>query len=132
MTRVQVSGEQDVGAAGGKRLHREPRPAYDGPRLVARRQVEWMVRYHQLDHALAACREAFPYASDLRAVDAPALEHCRARGAHADDRDLIVHERRLDLFADVAAVFGERLQETLPEVVERNVVVSRHDQERPR
>src|SRR5204862_5126191 len=107
MSRVQVSGEEDVGAARGERLHGEARPAYDGPRLVARRQVERMVRHHQLDDALADSGETLPYTSHLRAVDAPAFEHCRPRGVHADDRNLIVHERRLDLFADVAAVLGE-------------------------
>jgi hypothetical protein len=46
---VEVSGEQDVRAAGGEPLHRHPRAPDDLALVVAGRQVERVVRDDDLE-----------------------------------------------------------------------------------
>src|SRR5258706_3362927 len=132
VARVQMAGEQDVGAAGGEHLHRLARTPDKFPRMMALGQVERMMRHHDLGDARVEPAQPIAHALDLRRVDAAALEHARASGVHADDRDFIVDEGRLHLRGNVTTILGERLEEALEHVVVGDVVVAGHDQQRTR
>ena len=129
---MQMTGQQDVGAAAREHRHRLPRAADEMARVVTGRKIERMVGHHDLGDAIVQLAKALSHAGELPGVDASALECRRARRVHPDDRDLVVDEGRLGLLRDVAPVLGERLEEALEEVVERHVVVPRHDEQRSR
>ena len=56
----------------------------------------------------------------------PSLKVSGARRVDAEDGDLVVDERRLEVGLDEAAVLAERAEEALPDAVQRHVVVARH------
>ncbi len=68
--------------------------------------------------------------ADLRhllLVDAAILERQRARRVHAQHGDLVVGIERRQVVGDIAPVARERLREAAEYIVERDVVVARHD-----
>ena len=62
----------------------------------------------------------------------PFLKRQRARGVDADDRDLGIDERRLELGLTMRRYLPSGLQEALPDPVQRHVVIARHDDARRR
>src|SRR5436190_17206837 len=85
-----------------------------------------------LQHRLGERLEAALDRRHLLLVDAPVLERERARGVDADDRDLVVDERRLEVGLDDATVLAERAEKALPDAVQRHVVIARNDDLRAR
>ena len=128
MRLVQVAGYVDVGPATGELLQGLARASGDLVALVpVLRHVERMVRDDDLGDRFGKATEHVPHAVDLRLVDAAALEDERSRGAHPHDRELVVDELRLQLRREVALVAPQRGREAHEDVVQRDIMVSRHD-----
>jgi len=77
-------------------------------------------------------REARAHALELRTVDAAVLERERTRAVQPEHGDLPVDERGLEIGADVAAVLVQRARKAREHVMQRHVVVARHDDARGR
>ena len=127
MAGVQVAGEQHVDAAAGERRHREVGAADPLVGVPAGGEVERVMGDDDLDDLVGQRRQRRAQTLQLLEVDAAVLDDERARGVDADDRELGVDEGRLQVGADVALVVGERPQHAREDVVERHVVVARHD-----
>src|SRR5260370_25400719 len=56
---------------------------------------------------------------------------CRAGGVEAQERDLVIGEKGLQLRADVTAIAGESSDKSLDDIVERNIVVAGDDDDGP-
>ena len=86
-----------------------------------------MVRDDDLHHRIGERIEARDDGCDLLLVDAPALEGERTRRVDADDGDLGVDERRLEIALHDALELAERAEEPFPDAIERHVVVAGND-----
>src|ERR1700682_900111 len=64
---------------------------------------------------------------DLGRIDAPAFERQRPRGVDPERRDLVVDVERLEIFGDIPPVLGERSYESAKDIVQGNVVITRHN-----
>src|SRR5690349_16255355 len=124
---MQVTGEQQVGSAVTQATDCHGGAANQCARLTAVRQVEWMVG-DQNPQLLAPHRAKYlGHAFDLLPIDSTSLEHQRARGVDADDCYLVVDVCGFRLTRHDALVPPQRREETCHYVVERHVVISRHD-----
>jgi hypothetical protein len=95
-------------------------------------QVEGVVGDDDLRHLVAERTQPFAYLPDLLLVDASVLDGQGAGGVDPEDGHLVVRVERFEVVGDVTAVLVERLEEAREDVVERDVVVARHDDLRRR
>jgi len=124
---VEVAGEEEVDAAVREHLHRLVRAADEFEVAVLVGQVEGVVGDDDLGHRFGERIEVAMDRRQLLLVDPSVLKRQRARRVDADDGDLGVDERRLEVGVDQAAVLAERAEEALPDSIERHVVVAGDD-----
>src|SRR6185295_3406135 len=86
-----------------------------------------MMRDDNPRHLRAERREPLLHPRDLFLTDATTFDRQRASGVDTEHRDFFVMIKRLQVLGDVTAILVERLKEPRPNIVQRNVVIARHD-----
>src|SRR5258705_1697317 len=127
-----MAREQQIAFADGQHLERTLAGSDQAAGFMAGREVEWMVSDYDLDNLLRQQAQAFLRARDLTFVDAAVFESQRTRRVDSKIGDLGIEVKRLEIAAHMFAVRVERLNETLEEVVQRDIMVARDDDLRPR
>src|SRR5205085_11704865 len=111
-------------------LHRQDVTTEQISLVYPDRQIEGMMRHADLYDLSAERTEPFAYARDLTSVDAPVFSGERARGVKTEHGDLFVGVEWFEVVRDVATKLVERLRKPRPDVIERHVVIARHDDQR--
>ena len=73
-------------------------------------------------------REAVAKHVHLVMIDPPVLDRQRPRGVDAQDRDFGILVEGTEIMADIAAIAAQRRHEAAHDIVERHVMIARHDQ----
>lgn len=128
MCDVQVTGQDKVHPAATERRHSD-RCARNHVSFMSRlRRVERMVGNDNPGDMRATRVKPRATLLDLTPVYAAVLECERPRSVHAQDRDLLIRVKWLQIVMEVAAVCPEWHQASGDEIVERYIVIARNNQ----
>lgn len=122
-----MSGQQKIQAAPKKAGQRIPGAASKVLRFIAWRQIEGVMSDHDLlDAAGKATKQRF-HAEHLPVIDAAALEGKPSGGIHTGNCDFIIDVERLQIVGNVLPIDVEPVAEPGINVVQRNIMISRHN-----
>jgi hypothetical protein len=124
---MEMSGQQHVYAAFGQNFHGEASTPHYVIALHAGRQVKRMMRDHDLYVRRGHSGETGPKFGELLAIDAAIFPGKSAGGVYARHGDFRVGVEGLEIGADEAPVTVKLAHEPREQVMERDVVISRHD-----
>ena len=137
---MEMSGQQKIEATSKKAGHCFPRTAGKVRRFIPWRQIERVMRYHDLPNAIGKPAELFFHPEHLLVIDTAAFDNEPPGRIDAGNRDFIVQVEGLQVIGNILLVDIEPASKPRINVVQRNVVISRHNylrrwkrpQERPR
>ena len=124
---MEMSGQQKIEATSKKTGQRFPRMAGKMRPVIAWRQIERVMRYHDSLDAIGKPAELFFHAERLPGIDTAALEDESPGGIDAGNCDFIIEVEGIEVIGDVLLVGIERTSKPRINVVQRNIVVSRHN-----
>jgi len=122
-----MSGQQKIEATSKKTGQRFPRMAGKMRPVIAWRQIERVMRYHDSLDAIGKPAELLFHAERLPGIDTAALEDESPGGIDAGNCDFIIEVEGIEVIGDVLLVGIERTSKPRINVVQRNIVVSRHN-----
>ena len=127
VTDVEVARKKQIHSAPCEHSHSHARAPYQVAFVLTFRQIEGMMGNYNLYDPGIASTKSLTHPRDLFFVDAPFFDRQRARGVDTQDRNLVVIVKRSQIVCDIASVFAQRLKETSSHIMERHVVVTRHN-----
>jgi hypothetical protein len=122
-----MSCQQKIEATSKKAVQCFPRTAGKVRRFIAWRQIERMMRYHDSFDAIGKPAELFFHPEHLPVIDTAALENEPPGRIDAGNRDFIIEVEGLEVIGNVLLVDLEAASKPRINVVQRNVVISRHN-----
>jgi hypothetical protein len=122
-----MSGQQKIEATSKKTGHCLPRTAGKMRRVIAWRQIERVMRYHDSFDAIGKPAEMLFHAEHLPVIDTAALDDDSPGRIDAGNGDLIIEVEGLEVIGNIPLIDIESASQPRIKVVQRNVMVSRHD-----
>ena len=114
-------------AASKKTSQSFPRTAGEELRFIAWRQIERVMRYHDLLYAIRKPAELSVHAKHLPVIDTAAFDHESPGRIDAGDRDFIIEVEGLQVIGAVLLLDVKHATKPCINVVHRNVMISGHD-----
>jgi hypothetical protein len=124
---VEMSGQQKIDAASQKAVQGSPRTAGKVPRLIAWRQIEGVMGYHDLLDAIGKPAELIFHPEHLPVIDAAAFDDQPPGRIDAGNRDFGIEVEGLQVIGNELLKDVEPLSKPGVNVVQRNVMIPRHD-----
>jgi hypothetical protein len=122
-----MSGQQEIEAAAKKASQCFLRAAGKVSRFIAWRQIERVMRDHNSLDAFGEPAELFFHPEHLPVIDTAALDDESPGGIDPGNRDFIIQVEGLQIIGNMLPVDVEPISKPGINVVQRNVVISRHN-----
>jgi hypothetical protein len=124
---VEMSCQQKIEATSKKAGQCFPRTAGKVRGFIAWRQIERMMRYHDSLDAIGKPAELFFNPEHLPVIDTAALDDESPGRVDAGNCDFIIEVEGLEVIGNVLLIGLEAASKPRIKVVQRNVMVSRHN-----
>jgi hypothetical protein len=122
-----MSGQQKIQATSQKASQRFPRTAGKVRRFIAWRQIERVMRYHDSFDAIGKPAELFFHPEHLPLIDTAALDDDSSGRIDAGNCNFIIEVEGLEVIGNILLVDFEPASQPRIKVVQRNVMISRHN-----
>lgn len=122
-----MSCQQKIEATSKKAVQCFPRTAGKVRRFIAWRQIERMMRYHDSFDAIGKPAKLFFHPVHLPVIDTAALDNEPPGRIDAGNRDFVIEVEGLEVIGNVLLVDLEAASKPGINVVQRNVMVSWHN-----
>jgi hypothetical protein len=122
-----MSGQQKIEATSKKAGQCVPCAASKVLRIIARRQIEGVVSYHDSLDAIGKPAKLFFHPEHLPVIDTAAFEGEPSGRIDASNCDFIIKVKGLQVVGNVLLIDIEPVAEPGINVVQRNVMISRHN-----
>ena len=124
---MEMSGQQKIEATSKKTGQRFPRMAGKMRPVIAWRQIERVMRYHDLLDAIGQPAELFFHPEHLPVIDSAAFDDESPGRIYAGNRDLVIEVEGLQVIGDILLIGIEPPSKPRIDVVQGDVMISRHD-----
>ena len=124
---MEMSSQQKIQATSQKASQRFPRAAGKVRRFIAWRQFERVMRYHDSLDVIGKPAELFFHPEHLPVIDTTAFDYESPNRIDAGNRDFIVQVEGLQVIGNILLVDIEPASKPRINVVQRNIVISRHN-----
>lgn len=124
---MQMSGEQEIEAASKKASHCFRRTAGQEVRFIALWQIERVMCQQDSLDSTRNPAEVSLHLEHLPVIDTAAFDYQSPGRVDAGDRDFSIEVEGLQVIGDVLLVNVKRAMKACIDIIERNVMISGHD-----